>query len=277
MKISKKTRQWLRILRDRFNQQKGSQQTQTMPRVWHGLENLEPRILLSACEFEAQPFVHFIEPDPGLVLDELNRFTIRIYLSSPTDTQIKDVMIAVGSICESLGCEIDDEDPAEIASWFKRLICRVKKAVTRNDVALRLRELERAIHIKAMDLPQAQADKKLLEGVSTFVNAIGKNSAVLQIGSVLLVKRNTDDGSSCVIVKTLTQNQLSYLEHHPQYCKQPDRILDVLSEVPEFHLVNEDEVQSAIVVDVDHLASDESGSINHLNRKHGESVDEAPN
>jgi len=153
---------------------------------------------------------------------------IRIYLSRGTESEGAEVARSVASVISAFGFEIAREDASEHGSWFKRLIGVSKDAITREELQERLRKLERGLELRYLEQPQASADQPRMEGAAELLDKIGDNDAVIQIGSILLVKRHSPNGSGQIVIRTLTQNELIYLDKHGECLRDPIGILNAL-------------------------------------------------
>lgn len=185
---------------------------------------------LSPKEIEAPYVDRFNFPtDPGELTNRI--VPIRTYLSNPSRLETELVSNSLIQLIGELNLEVYEDLPAEVGSWFKRWISRSKDALTHDELLKRLEKAERAIHLKYLDKPQAEADQPRLQGVSELLSAIGENDAIIQIGSILLVKVFRPEGRSSVVVRTLTQTELAYLESHQELLHCPASILTALSRV----------------------------------------------
>jgi hypothetical protein len=151
-------------------------------------------------------------------------FSVSLYLSNPTDNEIHAVEGVLDCLRDCLRCKLERESPPEYGSWFKKWWWRFTGSEQLNDLLVKL---QRALEIKALDLPQAEVDEKLLTSAAQFLQAAGENDVVLKIGSVLLVKQG-----AAIVVKSLTSHEFIYLDRNPQFLKLPDQILDALAGIP---------------------------------------------
>ena len=160
----------------------------------------------------------------------IENIPVRVYLSNPTEDQIASAEESVRTLIESLDWGISSEAPPEIGSWFKKFLCKTKDLLTRKQFTDRAKTLERAFELQAIDKQQALADKPRLEGTAELLRAIGDNDAIVQIGSVLMVKQVGSDGRSRIAVRTLSQLEISFLEHNTALFKSPTEVLDALEQ-----------------------------------------------
>jgi len=156
---------------------------------------------------------------------------VHVYLANPTRRGIKKAEAALAEVLDQIGVEVESETK-EVGSWIKRILGLTKEAVTHEEVVNRLKQLERAVVIQGIDKPQAEADQLQLDGAAKLLDAIGNDDAIVQIGTVLVVRKQTPDGHGQVLVKSLTQQQLKHLEQNPQLLRHPALILQAIDELP---------------------------------------------
>jgi len=154
---------------------------------------------------------------------------LRVYLSDDDDSIVSEVKNSIDKFVSAFGFAICDEYPDQKGSWFKRLLIKTKEKLTEPQLVARLNKIERTIEVTTLGAAQATIDKAQAEAVSCLINSLEPtSSAVCQVGSVLILKK-TDSNGSNVIVRTMTQNEMIYLEQNQQLLHQPDEILLSLS------------------------------------------------
>jgi hypothetical protein len=152
-----------------------------------------------------------------------------IYLADPTASDTLAVESAVIYCLGLIGFDLVASSIPERGSWWRRFLFRSREVLTSEQVSERLKKLERAVEIKALDLPQAQADNLLLDGAAKLLAAVGDNDTVTQQGSVIIVKyRPPDSDRAIVVIRNLTQRHLLYLEEHPAILKSPEEMVQLL-------------------------------------------------
>lgn len=160
----------------------------------------------------------------------LRTVQVSVYLSAPSDDEVVATEQALSAFCNSLSFDLISAHEPEIGSWFRRLLWRTRDAASSDQVVARLRRAERALELLTLEKPQADADNPRLTGAAELLTAIGDNDAVVQIGSVLLVMANNASGRSTVVVRTLTQSELHFLDHNQSLLKNPGDILEALAQ-----------------------------------------------
>ena len=128
----------------------------------------------------------------------IRQFPVRVYLSNPLSTEVLATEEALNRMCDALDCSFEPLDGPEIGSWFRRFFARTKELLTHEELLNRARLAEQALKIRTLEGPQAQADGPRLTGAAELLAAIGTNNAVVQIGSVLLVKLRSHNPSCSI-------------------------------------------------------------------------------
>ena len=94
----------------------------------------------------------------------------------------------------------------------------------------RLKKLERAAELKAIDRPQDDVDDKQATAMAKLIRAVEKvPNVALQVGTLLVVKI-TADGVPCIQGKTLSQQEMLHLENNQFLLKNPDEVLKKLAD-----------------------------------------------
>jgi hypothetical protein len=150
---------------------------------------------------------------------------VLLYLD--TEAHADDVENALATVLEAFGLTVVQQDPPVRRSWFRRLTVLFRRAEARNVASRLVRELDRAVELRAVDQVQAQVDAAQGDAVAKLLTALGTTpNALIQIGSVLLLKV---DGVP--MVRNLTQLELTYLQRNPQLSHDPRACLRTLREV----------------------------------------------
>lgn len=163
----------------------------------------------------------------------LSRFLpVRTYLGKDDPSAIDAITQAIYQLADTFGFEVSDEFPSESGSWFKKFFVKTKEAATSKEVTDRLTKLERALELQGLDKPQAEVDKAKAEAIANLSKAVeGQKQAVIQCGSILLVKTTNAAGECMMQVRTLTHLELAHLERNQNLLKCPETVLDKLAEL----------------------------------------------
>ncbi len=161
----------------------------------------------------------------------LSRFIpLRAYLSESSD-RIDEVSREITDLVEAFGFQIADDFPPTQGSWFKKWWVKTAEVASQPEVAERLAKIERALELKGLGQPQAEIDAKQADAVSKLIKTTKDfPNVAMQIGSILFIKV-TKDCQPMIQVKTLTQNELIYLESNQNLLASPSTVLDRLAEM----------------------------------------------
>ena len=118
------------------------------------------------------------------------------------------------------GVEDIREAPVVISSWYRSLTGLLKRAADSEAAA----EARRAVELQVLDRFQAGIDGVTGDAVAKLITALDQTSgAVVQVGSVLLVKAN-----DTIIVRQLTSREMTHWQHNPGLFKDPAAALTEL-------------------------------------------------
>lgn len=168
--------------------------------------------------------------DPNVV--PLYRFLpIRIYLTISEPNRIRVISNAITTFSRSIGFEISDHFPPETSSWFQRWFVKSKDIITQPEVTERLKKGERALELATLQKYQATVDKEQAEAASTLLRSLEQvPNAVCQIGSILLIKITDSISGTRVYTRSLTTQEMIYLERNQHLLKNPQTILEALAQ-----------------------------------------------
>jgi hypothetical protein len=151
--------------------------------------------------------------------DELD---IRIYLADGGNHPA--IEAALNELINALHIEIIHKGGPELGSWFRRIKGKLTSQTPSLDEVVEL--AVRTVQMKTMLWPQAGIDAAQGDALAKLITALGpERNAVIQIGSILLVKSNGN-----LMCRNLTQAELAYLDRHPTLIKDPGSILRQLQE-----------------------------------------------
>ena len=115
-----------------------------------------------------------------------------------------------------------------IWSW----LARSKDALTTDDVIQRLEKIEHALDLRYIHKPQAEITQASGTAAAQLIASLEKTpQAVIQIGTVLLIKLRDSKGQSTVIVRTLNMRQMMMLERNVDLMTRPLELIAALGEV----------------------------------------------
>ena len=162
-----------------------------------------------------------------------NQHAIRAsaYLKEFSEDNTVKVSQAIKLLTEAFGLEISIEGSPKSGSWFKDWLLKTQELLSEPEVNEKLRKVELALETELLKKKQAEIDKNQAEAVQALIQSIQPTpNAIIQIGSILIVKRTDKDGQSAVIVRNLTSKELITLDEQPSLLQDPNRILKVLEE-----------------------------------------------
>jgi hypothetical protein len=156
---------------------------------------------------------------------------VRIFLGNPVpDKEVCQELIArIEALFEPLDLERAYELPEESGSWWKRIVLRTKGFFTHEEVQKRLQKAERALEVKCLDKPQAEANHLQAQAAAGLIGSLASTpNACIQVGTLLLVKATDREGTSAIVARTLNEEELKMLEENQSVLKRPDSILEFL-------------------------------------------------
>lgn len=153
-----------------------------------------------------------------------------LYLSSADRVTVADIVQRLEAVALAFDFSVVPQGDVELQSWFRRFRLKLRRAATSEEVTQRLEKLERALQVAVLDRPQSEVDVNQAEAVGKLLAGLqGIDSAVVRVGSMVLVKSTGDDGRAEVQARPLTVAELNYLEQHPELLKQPPQVVPELS------------------------------------------------
>lgn len=149
---------------------------------------------------------------------------VTIYLADGDEHQA--VQQALVDLLNEYDFDVVDSLPPVRGSWYRAFVARTKDAVTSPGLKERARKVERGVELHLLQKQQAEIDSMQGDTVANLLTALaGTSDALIQIGSVLLVKVG-----GVPAVRNLTQQELIHLERNPQLLKTPHAILEALQD-----------------------------------------------
>ena len=155
----------------------------------------------------------------------------RIYVSDPVPRPdiLNNITNKLINFAELLDLEKTDDFPEERGSWWKRFFFKTKEVLSQDEVLDRVDSAEKALKLKHLDKPQAEANKMQAEAASQLISSLKDiPAACIQVGSLLVVKAPNNNGESAIFTRTLSHNELKQLEENQSILGKPGQILDWL-------------------------------------------------
>ncbi|MBE8518366.1 ATP-binding protein [Amycolatopsis sp. H6(2020)] len=154
----------------------------------------------------------------------LDTETIPVVVYLDNATPAPQVEQALDEVLTEFGLQPVHREPPIVRSWFRRMTVKFDRSGGPEVTRRLLRELDRAVELRAVDQIQAQVDAAQGDVVAKLLTALADTSnALIQIGSVLLIKVE-----GVPVVRNLTQTELAYLQRNPQLSQDPAACLRVL-------------------------------------------------
>ena len=156
---------------------------------------------------------------------------VRVYISEGDDESVLNIETAITTFCDTFGFEEALDFPSERGSWFKKWIVRSQNALNSEQVRKVLSTANRALQTQ-VDKQQAQVNKANADAAANLISAISSvPNGVVQVGNLFVVKTTSPDGKPKIVVKTLTQEQMEYVENNPRVVKNVLCFLEKLDEL----------------------------------------------
>lgn len=134
---------------------------------------------------------------------------------------------ALNEVLTEFGLQTVHREPPVVRSWFHRMTAKFERPDGPEVTRRLMRELDRAVELRAVEQIQAQVDAAQGDVVAKLLTALADTAnALIQIGSVLLIKV---DGVP--LVRNLTHAELAYLQRNPQLSQDPAACLRVLQQM----------------------------------------------
>lgn len=158
-----------------------------------------------------------------------------IYLKSPDGNPIPEENIEAANkfielFAKSLNSDIEQLGEPRVFSWFRDFLLRTRRRLTSEEMSELVRDVRAAAEAEFLQKPAAEAEHLRLEGAAELLKAIGENNAVVQLGRVLLVKRQNETGPADIVVRTLSEREYHFLQQNEELLYEPQCILEVLAE-----------------------------------------------
>ena len=155
---------------------------------------------------------------------------VRLYVSEDDERAFGRLEQALNEFLHEFGYGYSDSYPIERGSIFKRLWARTARAMSGPEHEESRRKMQKALEIKTLEHPQSQINLAHAEAVSKLMAAAEPCSTVaLHVGSILLIKQPGADGEPVIHVKTLSMEEMLFLEQNQNVLKNPATVLDQLA------------------------------------------------
>ena len=151
-----------------------------------------------------------------------NKIPIRVFLGSNDEGTIQKVESALLRLLEVYEFKIVDEDEPQYGSWWKKLIACAQNDKTQKALREKLEKIEKALELEKIGKAKSVINKNEAEAASILIESIKSESeAVIQVGSLLILKYTKPSGYSQTLVKNLSDRELSAVDDFPEILKNP--------------------------------------------------------
>jgi hypothetical protein len=179
---------------------------------------------------ELKTFLYNYSTSYNLV-KKIQYIPVNIYLSEDNAALIENVYDSVIKYIESLDFIKSIEFAPQRGSWFKRLVAASKFPTTTEAIDKQLKWAEISVDLNLAKV-QSEIDKNQSEAFSNVSNALSSiSNAAIQIGSLIVVKLTNDDTKEpSMHVRTLSNQELTYLSENPDLLLKPNNLLKALEQ-----------------------------------------------
>ncbi|GGT45950.1 hypothetical protein GCM10010176_106380 [Nonomuraea spiralis] len=158
---------------------------------------------------------HVTPPRQPNAPGEIGEIPVSIYLED--DSASSEIESTVRAVLREAGFEVTTDHPPVWGSWFKRMFARAKETVAEAGLDGVAEKAARALELEQLQRRQATVNEMNLNAVANLIGQLSNQpSAVVRLGSVLLVKTPTD-----LLVRELTLDEVRHLEANPGLLKDP--------------------------------------------------------
>lgn len=164
---------------------------------------------------------------PRVAAERESVLPVRYYIDSDNQVVADEVEQALELTLDEIGFQVAATYPIIRGSFFRKFFFASRRNLTPEQVAESIAKIERSVGVRTLDLPQSQVDLNRADGVAKLLASLEHaNSALVQIGSILIVKV---DGTP--IVLNLTPHELSELERMPTVFRSPSDALSMIQKL----------------------------------------------
>lgn len=151
-----------------------------------------------------------------------------LYTSSSDRSKANRLYRALALVIESCGIVILPNIETTFASVFSRFLGRTREALSGPELAERLKKLERAAEIAALDRPQAETDKVDAAVISELSSALKEHDEAIFVTRGFVAVKAHRNGKARVVIQALSQQQREALSESPLLAKSPQLMLTFL-------------------------------------------------
>ncbi len=162
---------------------------------------------------------------PGDDSEQIRYFSMNIFFGSSPAESASAFLEALQVSLAAWDLEIAIGLPTRYGSWYKNLWIRTKDLLTSDGAKRRMAEIEYGIRQSTLESTQADIDLKKAQALEHIARAVeSQDSAVVQLGSILLVKKSGKE----LIAVSLTAEQMIRFASRPELAEMPDGVFAAL-------------------------------------------------
>jgi hypothetical protein len=165
----------------------------------------------------SRPISRFKSREDAVMSARNETMPVAVQIFLDDESVAPEVEGALRAVLNTFGITDPKGLPPVHGSWYRQISGRIRRV----GAAESGEDLARAIDIQLVQRYQAGIDSAASDAVANLITALEKTpGAVIQAGSILLVKYD-----SAVIVRQLTQREMTYWQDNPGLFKDPRRAL----------------------------------------------------
>jgi hypothetical protein len=151
--------------------------------------------------------------------------SVSIYLEDGQESTVRDVRSALHAVAADVGCELIAESHPVYGSFWQRFRAKASDPHAQGGVYDRLMTLEHSTRVRLRAISEHQTNTQSTQstqGLTTIIESLkDEPAAVVQLGSLVIVKAYTSDLGSTILCRTLTVKELQMLEARPDLLRDP--------------------------------------------------------
>jgi len=152
-----------------------------------------------------------------------------IYLSSDDLLAAQNIFVKYCRFAEALGFKVTDEGTFEQGSWIKRGIKMIIKVFKHKEVQDIYHKGKRSLELAHIEKVQAEIDELKIGAAAQLLESVkGTSNVAVKLGSIVMIKAETNDGKDQTLIFDLTDIQRQNLEKNTFLLNQPQELLKYL-------------------------------------------------
>lgn len=158
--------------------------------------------------------------------------TSHIYIDTDDKEIGQNIYDKFKDFAESIGFDIKLEDEPKMGSFIGRFIAKIKDIFKSDRTKELLKDGEHALKLAMIDKVQSEIDINQATAAAKLLEASKDvTSCVLQIGSLVYVKYENEEGKPVQLVRTLRRSEMKAISENPELLNSPFEMVKVLTQV----------------------------------------------